>query len=81
MDGSLGNPQSLNRYAYTVNNRTSFINPLGLYCVGKDGKGIPGGDENGCDPSIGIWIMVDGEPVTNFSLTLGVLLGFVRLPE
>jgi RHS repeat-associated protein len=30
--GSIFNPQSLNRYAYVLNNPTNFIDPLGLDC-------------------------------------------------
>ena len=32
--GDLANPQSLNRYAYVLNDPTSLNDPLGLYCSG-----------------------------------------------
>ena len=46
----VANPQSLNRYAYAMNNPTSFADPLGLECVNMGG-GVWGDDEqgNGCD--------------------------------
>ncbi len=31
--GNITNPQSLNRYAYVLNNPTNGIDPLGLFCV------------------------------------------------
>jgi RHS repeat-associated protein len=30
LGGSMGNPQSLNRYSYVVNNPANFVDPLGL---------------------------------------------------
>jgi len=33
------NPQSLNRYAYVLNNPTNLIGPLGLVCTGDPGPG------------------------------------------
>ena len=43
--GNITNPQSLNRYAYVLNNPTSFVDPLGLDCSQVQS----GTDENG-DP-------------------------------
>lgn len=42
--GDITNPQSLNRYAYVMNNPTNFVDPLGL------GPCVPGapGYENDC---------------------------------
>jgi RHS repeat-associated protein len=37
--GDITNPQSLNRYAYVLNNPTNFIDPLGLFCY--RGAGCP----------------------------------------
>ena len=37
--GDISNPQSLNRYAYVVNNPTNLIDPLGLFCY--RGAGCP----------------------------------------
>ncbi len=31
LGGDVTNPQSLNRYAYALNNPTTFVDPLGLY--------------------------------------------------
>jgi RHS repeat-associated protein len=48
----LTNPQSLNRYAYVMNNPTTLTDPLGLYHVDDNGNIL--GDSNGevlCDDS------------------------------
>jgi RHS repeat-associated protein len=36
--GNIGDPQSLNRYAYVVGNPTNWNDPLGLQCEMPDGK-------------------------------------------
>ena len=36
LGGAIGNPQSLNRYSYVLNNPESFVDPLGLKCVTLD---------------------------------------------
>ncbi|MFB3922567.1 MAG: RHS repeat domain-containing protein [Terriglobia bacterium] len=41
--GDILNPQSLNRYAYALNNPTNLIDPLGLFC--KKGEECPTGDD------------------------------------
>jgi len=54
----LTNPQTLNRYAYVMNNPTGNIDPLGLFCPvghcdsggGGDGVGGGGGGGGGGDP-------------------------------
>src|SRR5437016_4677243 len=48
--GSVGNPQSLNRYAYVLNDPTNMVDPLGL--VGTGGCGSDGGPVS-CDASSG----------------------------
>ena len=56
--GSIFNPQSLNRYAYVLNNPTNFIDPLGLWCepdnpyCQKYGDPVSGGG-TACDPVFG----------------------------
>jgi len=37
--GDISNPQSLNRYAYVINNPTNLIDPLGLYKYRPDDAG------------------------------------------
>jgi hypothetical protein len=37
LGGDITNPQSLNRYAYVMNNPTTLIDPLGLDCGGVNG--------------------------------------------
>ncbi len=37
LGGDIMNPQSLNRYAYALNNPTTFIDPLGLCTAGQNG--------------------------------------------
>jgi RHS repeat-associated protein len=47
--GDITNPQSLNRYAYVMNNPTTNIDPLGLWCI--HGPGVYGG----CGGAAGDW--------------------------
>jgi RHS repeat-associated protein len=44
----LGNPQTLNRYSYVLNNPLSFTDPFGLDCVYLNNSGT-GIDQNGID--------------------------------
>jgi hypothetical protein len=46
--GSVGNPQSLNRYAYVVNNPTNFRDPLGLKITPDPGWFLGGGFGSKC---------------------------------
>jgi RHS repeat-associated protein len=62
LGGDITNPQSLNRYAYVLNNPTTLVDPVGLHpvyapppceytgdCPGGDG-GVGGGVGGSCDP-------------------------------
>jgi RHS repeat-associated protein len=51
----IGNPQSMNRYAYVMNNPLNFIDPLGLDCI-ADGE-LDGsiGNSIECDSAGGVW--------------------------
>jgi RHS repeat-associated protein len=62
--GHITNPQSLNRYAYVLNNPTRFIDPLGLYHADDNGNIL--GDYGGevmCDTNDGClsWNADSGE--------------------
>jgi RHS repeat-associated protein len=54
LSGDITNPQSLNRYAYVMNNPTTLTDPLGLVCKKgedcppDDGGGSPIWDEGAC---------------------------------
>lgn len=37
LSGEIGNPQSLNRYAYVLNNSTNLTDPFGLKCYVGEG--------------------------------------------
>jgi len=60
----IGSPQTLNRYAYVVNNPLSFIDPFGLDCVylNSGGTGVEKGgvDQNSssgeCGQTGGYWV-------------------------
>ena len=61
MAADLGDPQSLNRYAYVQNNPLSFVDPLGLDCAYLNSSG--GYDHmsqtisaGGCTKSGGYWV-------------------------
>jgi RHS repeat-associated protein len=66
LGGSTGNPQSLNRYSYVLNDPIDLVDPFGMYCVdsngneilGSDGKPLP--DKAACDAAGGGWITVGG---------------------
>jgi hypothetical protein len=64
----IGSPQTLNRYAYVVNNPLSLVDPFGLDCVylnsggtGVDNGGIDQNSNSGeCGRTGGYW--VEGAP-------------------
>jgi uncharacterized protein RhaS with RHS repeats len=41
LGGDVTNPQSLNRYAYALNNPTTFVDPLGLETINYGSTGPP----------------------------------------
>ena len=55
LGGDITNPQSLNRYAYALNNPTSFIDPLGL-CSSDDADSV---DDPSCGNCGGVGWMSD----------------------
>jgi RHS repeat-associated protein len=83
LGGDITNPQSLNRYAYVMNNPTTFIDPLGLLlpvlpCDDVFDPECAGGDEGGGDywgdqfgPSINI--CPDPLDLTCFTFYLPIL--------
>ena len=48
LGGDISNPQSLNRYAYVLNNPTSLIDPLGL-CIDNDPSSVDDPTCGGCN--------------------------------
>src|SRR5438067_2385300 len=56
VSGDISNPQSLNRYAYVLNNPTSLIDPLGLRCI-RNGHDQTGefGSQSSCEEGGGRW--------------------------
>jgi RHS repeat-associated protein len=60
LGGTIGDPQSLNRYAYVQNDPVDLIDPLGLWCVWEDGTHddkpeLGGIDSAGCLSAGGHW--------------------------
>jgi RHS repeat-associated protein len=62
--GSIANPQSLNRYAYTINDPINLIDPLGQVCIWDDGSFDSQGDPQSgtkelCTGLGGTWTSLD----------------------
>jgi RHS repeat-associated protein len=79
----LSNPQSLNRYAYVLNNPLNYADPLGLYCVylndsGKAVESIDSDSDSGeCAGGGGYWIQGDygGGSWININVDAGTVTG------
>lgn len=56
--GSTANPQSMNRFAYTMNDPINLVDPLGLFLPGTGGEGD--GSNKSFDPSQCYTLIVDG---------------------
>jgi RHS repeat-associated protein len=79
--GDITNPQSLNRYAYVLNNPLNLIDPLGLTCVQTDdGFTVDNLDGEGCDDVSGdspggVTVTGSAPPVGTVSVDTGGLGG------
>jgi hypothetical protein len=66
LGGDVTNPQSLNRYAYALNNPTTFVDPLGLIAVNTNGGdncayASTGAGDASCSSLPGLWN--NGQPI------------------
>jgi RHS repeat-associated protein len=74
---SFSNPQSLNRYAYVLNNPLNFIDPRGLDCVSDNGDGTSSVYYGDCSDEApnGVYVDCDGclyNAAMAGNLTIGV---------
>jgi RHS repeat-associated protein len=66
------NPQSLNQYAYVLNDPVNRKDPLGLEHCEKDGDDLGVDDSQQCENAGGTWVGADGsEPNDTVSAPVG----------
>jgi RHS repeat-associated protein len=70
--GRIAAPQSLNHYAYVLNNPLNATDPTGQYCIDSNGNGISDlyFNEGDCEAGLGSWVTVDGQDNFKQSVTV-----------